>query len=181
AEEMAQTLLDAISAEAPGRQQGQQVQVPGQVQQPGQQGQAGQMQPRSTALQFVTIDGQIRQGLRSGVLADVRITPDIQKNALVISAPAESMELIVALVAQLDQMPAAEVQIKVFQIVNGDVTTLITMLQNLFGQQANQQQQGGGGFFGAIAQQAGPQGDGAGLVPVRFSFDQRTNSIIASG
>ena len=49
-----------------------------------------------------------------------------------VSAPAESMELIEALIRQLDQLPAAEAQIKVFTIVNGDATTLVDMLQALF-------------------------------------------------
>jgi general secretion pathway protein D len=185
AEDMAQTLQDAISADDPNANQQQQqqpggFQLPGQIQQ--QQQQQGQQNRqgsggRSTALRFVTVDGDIRQGLRSGILTDVRITADPAKNTLLVSAPAESMDLIAALIQQLDEMPAAQVQIKVFTVVNGDVATLTTMLQNLFGQQANQQNQGGGGFFGGFA----PQQDGGTLVPLRFSYDQRTNSIIASG
>ncbi|MCC7086302.1 MAG: hypothetical protein IT427_14965 [Pirellulales bacterium] len=190
AEELAQTLQDAISTEQPGAQQPQQqgFQFPGQnqqqqqqqpsFQQQNQQNRPGQgLQPRSTALRFVTVDGELKQGLRSGILADVRITADPQKNTLLVSAPAESMELIAALIRQLDEMPAAQVQIKVFTVVNGDVATLTTMLQNLFGQSTNPQGQSG---LGGFAQQVG-QGEGGTLIPLRFSYDQRTNSIIASG
>ena len=38
-----------------------------------------------------------------------------------------------ALIERLDQLPASEAQIKVFEIRNGDATALAEMLQNLFG------------------------------------------------
>ena len=43
-------------------------------------------------------------------------------NALVISSPPENLDLLEGLVRQLDNLPAAEAQIKVFTIVNGDAT-----------------------------------------------------------
>ncbi len=52
------------------------------------------------------------------------------------------MGLIGALVKQLDKIPAAESQIKVFQIKNGDATNLTVMLQQLFGQQVTAGQVG---------------------------------------
>lgn len=145
----------------------------------GQAGPAGSQQAqqaRSTMLRFLTIDAEGQRLLKSGLLTDVRITADARANALVVSAPAESMELIGALIQQLDQTPAAEAQIKVFTIVNGDASSLMQMLQTLFGQQ---QQQAGFGAFAQAAQGAF-QGENP-LVPLRFSVDQRTNSIIASG
>ena len=81
-------------------------------------------------LRFLTIDAKGQRLLESGILTDVRITADARANALVVSAPAESMELIEALIRQLDQLPAAEAQIKVFTIVNGDATSLADMLQD---------------------------------------------------
>jgi kynureninase len=66
-------------------------------------------------------------------------------NSLVITAPTASMALIETLIDQLDQIPNAETQIKVFQILNGDAQTLLTMLQTLF---ASTQQAGGGQFGG---------------------------------
>src|SRR5207245_2683874 len=58
---------------------------------------------------------------------------------------------------------------------NGDATALAEMLQNLFGQaQAGQP--------GAAPGQATATGAGeSAIVPLRFSVDQRTNSIVASG
>lgn len=131
---------------------------------------------KSTMLRFTTIDAQGRRQIESGILSDVSITADPRGNALVVSAPAASMDLIGALVRQLDQMPAAQSQIKVFTIVNGDAIALMQMLQTL---------------FGAAAAPAGPGGppapplmqaaEGRSLAPLRFSVDPRTNSIIAAG
>ena len=83
-------------------------------------------------LRFLTIDAKGRRLVQSGILSDVRITADVRANALVISAPAENLELLEALVRQIDQLPAAEAQIKVFTIVNGDATDLSDMLKTLF-------------------------------------------------
>ncbi len=94
------------------------------------------------------------------------------------------MELIAALIKELDQMPTAEAQIKVFTIKNGDAANLVTMLQGLFGgttnQQGGNQQRGGQGNlnFGNLGGEASGENP---LVGLRFSIDQRTNSIIATG
>ena len=133
------------------------------------------MTRRATSLQFLQVDEQSRQLIESGVLADMRITADTRGNALIVVGPPSAMELMAALIQQLDALPSAEAQIKVFTLTNGDATTLVEMLQNLFGQTG----QGGG-----QAQQAVQSATGSGestLVPLRFSVDQRTNSIIVTG
>jgi type II secretion system protein D len=142
---------------------------------PGQAGAASQLQNqiRSTMLRFVTIDPEGQQRLNSGILTDVRITADARANALLVSAPAESMELIEALIRELDHPPAAIAQIKVFTIVNGDAQRLSEMLQELFAAQ-------GGGAGAAQQGLAGDVGETS-LVELRFSVDSRTNSIIAAG
>ena len=97
------------------------------------------------------------------------MTPDPHTNSLLITGPADSMGLMAALIEQLDT-PTAVAQIKVFKIVNGDANSLIEMLRIL---------------LPAEATVAGPQlavAEGeTNLVPVRFSVDVRTNSIIATG
>jgi general secretion pathway protein D len=177
AEDLAAVLQAAISGQllqrgvVPGV--GQQLAQPVQPGQPGQAATAAQqqsLQAKSAMLRFLTVDAQGKRLLQSGILTDVRITADPRANALVVIGPSESMELIEALVRQLDQIPAAEAQIKVFTIVNGDALSLLQMLQNLFGQQA-----AGPGVTGVVSATENP------LVPLRFSADQRTNSIIASG
>ena len=140
-------------------------------------GQAQQIQQqaveqKSIALRFVTIDPEGQKLLNSGILTDVRVTADPRANALLVSAPPESMPLIEALIHQLDQLPVASAQIKVFTIVNGDAQALLDMLESLFGQTAAASEP-------PVRTGAG-EGDSS-LVSLRFAVDVRTNSIIASG
>lgn len=157
AEQIAPILQQAITGQA----------APGA---PGQAAQAGAEQ-KSVMLRFMTIDRQGRQELRSGILTGVRVTADVRSNALLVSAPAESMELIAALIERLDCLPAVEAQIKVFTIVNGDATALAAMLRELFPEPAADQ---------PAVQTAAVEGESS-LVPLRFAVDVRTNSIIATG
>jgi general secretion pathway protein D len=145
----------------------------------GQQG-AGQnvSQIRSAMLQFLTVDSQGRRLLKSGILFDVRVTADTNANALVVTGPPESMELVAALIQQLDQLPTPSAQIKVFTIANGDATRLANMLQLMFSQTAQGGQAGQGGGVGQVS--ATGAGESS-LVPLRFGVDERTNSIIATG
>lgn len=136
--------------------------------------QAGAPETKSTVLSFVTVDAQGRRLLKSGILTGVRITADARSNSLVVSAPAKNMPLLEALIRQLDVLPAAEAQIKVFTIVNGDASSLAEMLQALFATQA------GGAPAGVQLQNIAVQGESS-LVPLRFAVDVRTNSIIAVG
>lgn len=124
---------------------------------------------RSNTLQFLTIDAEGRQLLKSGILGDVQVTPDPRTNTLLVSAPSESMELLAALIRQLDDLPATVAQIKVFKIVNGDASNLVEMLRSLLGTPT-----------AAGEQLAGAEGEPS-LAQLRFSVDSRTNTIIASG
>jgi len=137
-----------------------------------------QLQVKSTLLRFSAIDAQGQRKLQSGILTDMKITADPRGNALIVSAPAESMDLVGSLIRELDRIPAAEAQIKVFTVVNGDATTLVTLLQTLFPQQAGTGGQAGQGFG---VQAASLISGETSLVPLRFSTDSRTNSIVASG
>jgi type II secretion system protein D len=167
ADDLAPVLLEAIGQATTGAG------IVPQVQQPGAQGAAGGTQ-KSSILRFLTIDAAGQKKIESGILTDVRITPDPRANALLVSAPPESMELLSTLIRQLDQFPAAQSQIKVFTILNGDAFGLATVLQDLFGSQQT------GGGLGAL-QAGGLVAGETSLVPLRFSVDQRTNSIIVSG
>ncbi|MDD4269144.1 MAG: secretin N-terminal domain-containing protein [Thermoguttaceae bacterium] len=123
---------------------------------------------KAAALELFDVDGQ--RLIRSGVLDDVQITPDARTNTLVISAPAESIDLVAALIEFLDK-PSAVAQIKVFRIRKGDASNMATMLQSLLPSAAGAATQ---------PQLAGAEGESS-LVPVRFTVDTRTNSIIATG
>jgi type II secretion system protein D len=147
---------------------------------------------KSTILEFLSSDGDREKLIRSGILSDIRVTADPGRNTLIVSAPEASMPLIEALIQAFDQPTPLVAQIKVFTLSNSSALTTIDLLQQLFtGQAQRQGQQGGGQFgggqFGANNQQqgglqlAGAEGSGAGLIPLRFSVDGRTNSIIAIG
>lgn len=124
---------------------------------------------RSAVLELLTADVAGQRLVKSGLLRDVIITANPHTNSLIVTAPAESMDLVAALIEQLD-VPTGVAQIKVFKVVNGDANSLIEMLRILLPAEATV----------AGPQLAGAEGE-TNLVPVRFSVDMRTNSIIATG
>ncbi len=123
----------------------------------------------SHLLRLMTIDTEGRRKLESGVLAGASVIASSSTNALIVSAPPESMPLLAALIAQLDQTPDAVAELKVFTIANGDAVALAKMLEGLFGNPTQQQRRGPGGP------------SQSGLSGLRIEIDQRTNSIIAAG
>lgn len=170
AEELAPVLTQAITGRsATGGGQGAIPQATG-----GQTN--AQPTPRNASLQLLQIDPEGRRILESGILSDVTIAPDTRGNALVVTASPDSMDLIAALIEQLDGLPNASAQIKVFTLVNADAQTVVTALQQLFGQSTNQQ-----GGQGQLPLQSATGAGESTLVPLRFSVDQRTNSVISSG
>ena len=124
---------------------------------------------RPSALEFRHIGDDAQRELKSGVLTGARISADARANSIIVTAPADSMDLIAALIQQLDQSPNVAAELKVFTLENGDAATLVETLRTLFGvsEDADQQQVGGVGA--------------GGLVRMQFSVDERTNSIIAAG
>ena len=112
ADELANLLMMAISGQGTGLRTTGAGAAPG-LQQPGLAagagaalgGAMGAANQASMALRFLTVDAKGQRRLNSGILTDVRITADTRANALVVSAPAESMELLEALIQQLDSCP----------------------------------------------------------------------------
>lgn len=127
-------------------------------------------------LRMVTIDADGQQKLASGVLAGVTVNADTRANTLIVSAPPDSMSLVATLIEQLDVQPDSVAELKVFTIENGDAVSLAEMLQSLFGTSEQGGGQGGGGGGGGGNQAAGNR-----IFQLRFSVDERTNSIIAAG
>lgn len=110
------------------------------------------------------------QLIKSGSLQQVTITPNVRNNSLVVTAPAESMDLVAALIERLDQ-PAGQVQLKIFKIVNGDASSMIDTLRSLLPTQTG----------GTASLQPPTTAEESSLLPLRFSVDLRSNSIIATG
>ena len=182
ASDIAFVIQNAINGGLPGAPQAFATQANGQTAQP-QVAQSNvdtdgiQSQIRSAMLSFRGRDGQ----LTSAILFDVSITADVNSNQLVVTGPSEAIPLIVELVEQLDRIPDAESQIKVFELVYSDAQTIFDMLDALFNSQnaaANQQQAGGAS---QLPLQTGGGSDGASLINLRFSVEPRSNAIIASG
>ena len=123
----------------------------------------------SQLLRLVTIDDEGQRKLKSGVLAQSQISSSASANALIISAPPESMPLLEALVEQLDQGPDAAIELKIFPVENGDAVSLRDMLSELFSTGGNQGNNQGGG------------NNPTEITGLRIEVDERTNSILAAG
>ncbi|MFK8110671.1 MAG: secretin N-terminal domain-containing protein [Rubripirellula sp.] len=131
----------------------------------------------STTLSIVTVDPANNKVLDSGILAGAVVTADANANAVVVRAPGASMPLIAELIRQLDKAPGIESLVKVFTVQNGDALQLTTALQDLFGADASTN----GTSVGAANLPPSTAASDSSLVPLRFTTDQRTNSIVASG
>ncbi len=68
-----------------------------------QGGDPGDQEGRSAGLRFVTIDAETQRRLDSGILSNVKISPDVRANTLLVTAPSGSMDLIAALIQQMDR------------------------------------------------------------------------------
>lgn len=139
----------------------------------------------STTLSILAVDAEGSRMIDSGLLAGALVTADANANALVVRAPSSSMPLIAELIRQLDTLPGAETVVKVFQLENSDAAALSQALTDLFAAQPTAGQNVAAGFAAAaglpleLAQTtASPESS---LVPLRFSTDVRTNSVIAAG
>lgn len=175
ADELAEVINSAIQsvlnpARATGGQAG-----GGQFAGPGGAGQGAQQiqQVKSIVVELLTNDGEAEKLLRSGLLADIRVTADVRVNSLIVTAPEQSMPLLAELIRTLDRPSSNVAEIKVFALKNSDAAALAQLLENLFSPDGAQGELG--------IQVAGAEDASSGLIPMRFSVDTRTNSIIAVG
>ena len=126
---------------------------------------------QASELEMLLVQPDGREVVASGVLNDVVLTPDVRTNTIFVTGPEGSLSLVEQLIAQLDESPAAAAVIKVFEIANGNAADLVTVLRTLFPVSTT------GSGVPALATAEGESS----LVPVRFSVDARTNTIIATG
>lgn len=113
--------------------------------------------------------------MNSGILDNVTITPNRRANAVLVSAPKETMRVIDSLIRQMDVLPEAVAEIKVFTLINSDAATLLQTLRALFAQLERQQSEV------AVATTPAATSEAPSLVELSFSVDERTNSILVSG
>jgi type II secretion system protein D len=128
---------------------------------------------KSIALEFLASAGGVQELIKSGILADIRVSFDARSNSLILTAPESSMGLMEALIAELDRSPDAVSEIKVFTLKNADAQQSVDLLTTLF-ESGNQQEALG-------IQLAGTEGSSSSLIPLRFSADIRTNTVLAIG
>jgi type II secretion system protein D len=133
---------------------------------------------KSVALEFLKETKEGAELVRSGILADIRVTTDPRTNTLVVTAPESSMPLMSALIDTLDQPSSNVAEIKVFTLQNSDAIAIADLLENLFD---TQQTGGGQNQQQAAVQIVGAEDASSSLVPLRFSVDPRTNTIVAVG
>lgn len=173
---------------------------------PGAPGQPGTA-TKTTSLRFISNHPGSPRIVESGLLDDIHITSDPRTNSLIISAPARTMELLLALTRELDVLPAARAKVNIFPLCKADATDVATTLQQLFqGTTSGQQQSratgtvggaggaavtgasaGTGTFTGTGGSQrpvftlGGTLPDGTPITELRLAIDVRTNSLIAAG
>lgn len=137
---------------------------------------------KSSIIEFIDADGDSGRAVRSGIISDIRINPDARTNSIVVTAPEESITLIETLIRKLDKPASAVAEIKVFPLSNADASGMVSLLEGLFSAQTQRQRAGGGqGGLGGGLPLAGTDDASSTLIPLRFSVDTRTNSIIAIG
>lgn len=128
---------------------------------------------RSAVLEYLVGEGNEVRKVRSGILADIRITPDPRSNAVIVASPRESMELVIALIQRLDRPASSVATIKHFSLKNADAQSTRDLLDELFGNETQ-------GSTDVGVQLAGAE-QASSVVPLKFSVDVRTNSIVAVG
>ena len=146
---------------------------------------------------FSAKDGQV---VETGFLEDVHIVPNARINALIVAAPEVTMRLIEKMIENLDTVAAAQAYINIFTLKKADATQTAILLQQLFsGSQTTASGLGGqigagvGGQLGGVSSftqpgvvrplltLTGAPPDGASLIDLRISVDDRTNSILVAG
>lgn len=153
-----------------------------QMQQPGQfQQQLGlqDQDPKSMVLEFLSENKQTL--LRTGLLNDIRFHADPRTNSLMVTATEQSLPLIEELIEVFDRPSPSMAEIKVYPLRNADAVDAVELLRELF--EPQQQQVTGIGAQQTAAMPfeiAGIQ-DSSNLIPMRFTVDFRTNSVVAIG
>jgi type II secretion system protein D len=144
---------------------------------------------RTAVLKFVPMDDQ-GKAVQSGILDEVRVTPQVRTNSIVVSAPASAMDLLAAIIAELDKPPQIVAAVKVFQLKNSDANNMRLTLADLFDLETTSTTGAGGagGLGGATgvqnAQFQRPIATSTGNQPpvsIRVAVDSRTNSLIVTG
>lgn len=118
----------------------------------------------------------------------VKASADTRTNSVVFTGSADTLEIVEAVLKELDASPTAELaEIKVFQLEYATATDAATLINGIFGQQTQAQQRSSGGssfrsFFqrGSSSQQTTTETTGA-TETATASADSRTNTLVVTG
>jgi type II secretory pathway component GspD/PulD (secretin) len=159
---------------------------------------------KATTLRFLSGRPGVTGPVQSGLLDDIHVISEARLNALLLLAPPETMNLLLALIRDLDVPPPNLADIKVFTLRKADAAATANSLQQLFLGTAGTTGTGGapGGAPGGgptaaptavlptVSAAAVPRAqftlgpltpEGAPLVPLGITVDARTNSLIVAG
>lgn len=144
---------------------------------------------KDASVTFIPSKAKNGKPIEAYILEDIRITPDLRTNSLVISAPADSMQLVLSLVRELDVPPESRSIINIFQLKKTDANQVRTMLQTLFLSTGQTGAPGGGVPAPTTAGTTkaplftitGSTDLGAPIIDVRVTVDERTNSLVVAG
>ncbi|MEL7072631.1 MAG: secretin N-terminal domain-containing protein [Planctomycetota bacterium] len=156
----------------------------------------------ATVLRYLGEDGdpvEVSLALRD-VIA---LTPDVRTNSVIVSAPPDSLSLLVRMISDLDTSSTGAKSVRVFELVNADAAAMREILVDLFNlrQSGNlyvlKPREGGapadaGGAAGAgggasdVGGGEGFLGDDLTAVPderqqLSITVDRRTNALLVSG
>ncbi|MCP4590345.1 MAG: hypothetical protein GY842_06360, partial [bacterium] len=115
---------------------------------------------------------------------DITITGDPRTNALMVLAPAESIEMLEGLIREIDKMPPQLAEIRLFPLINADAEEMVERLEDLFEPESGrdgeieQKLSFGEGGVGSVTTAAGESSSVQGM---RFTADRRTNTVISAG
>jgi type II secretion system protein D len=110
---------------------------------------------------------------RTGLGTVVEAVSDARTNSVIVQARPRDLEEVAKLITRLDGPTASQATVKIFSLTNGDATSIVRLLNQLF-LPAGQQQGGAGAVQTAQGSEASP-------TTLRLTADVRTNSIIAVG
>ena len=151
---------------------------------------------RGHTLRFFSDRGKNSLTVDASVLVDMFINFDTRTNSLLISAPEQTMALIMAVIRDLDVPPIYAAQVNVIQLKKADAVALANVLSQMFlGTTITTGAGGGGGGGGGAAAGAagggrippvlqgisGAVNEGAPIIDLRIAVDDRTNSIVVAG
>jgi len=133
---------------------------------------------------IITYMGLTEDGLREErklVRQDLTITPEERTNTLTVMAPADSIDMLEALIRDFDKIRPILAEVRLFPLVNADAEEVVERMQELFeeAESGDVEQTLTLGSGGAVT--LGTSGEGSVRQQMRFTADHRTNTVIAAG